>query len=135
MLVLGGVSHLVMELAKARGAEVVNTASAAKHSQSHVIESRYVTLLNIMFGPTCTSLDRAAPSCCAHTSFSRAHKLLLTENTALSVTARLGRRELVRWPSAALLSHTTIGATLMWVCRLCHYINSSARCRICGSCR
>lgn len=56
MLVLGGVSHMVMELAKARGAEVVTTASAAKHSQSHVIESRYVTLLNIMFGPTCTSL-------------------------------------------------------------------------------
>ena len=58
MLVLGGVSHMVMELAKARGAEVVTTASAAKHSQSHVIESRYVTLLNIMFGPTCTSLGR-----------------------------------------------------------------------------
>lgn len=56
MLVLGGVSHMVMELAKARGAEVVTTASAAKHSQSHVIKSRYVTLLNIMFGPTCTSL-------------------------------------------------------------------------------
>jgi hypothetical protein len=23
----------------------------------------------------------------------------------------------------------------MWVCRLCRYINSSAQCRVCGSCR
>jgi NADPH:quinone reductase-like Zn-dependent oxidoreductase len=34
MLVLGGVSHMVVELAKARGAEVVTTASGAKHSIS-----------------------------------------------------------------------------------------------------
>jgi hypothetical protein len=34
MLVLGGVSHMVVELAKARGAEMVTTASAAKHSIS-----------------------------------------------------------------------------------------------------
>ena len=83
---LGGVSHPVAEVAKARGAEVFTTASAAKHS-SHVIESRYVTLLNIMFGPMCTSLDR----CCAN--LLRSHLIFKgtqvadSRKYALSVTA------------------------------------------------
>ena len=34
-----------------------------------------------------------------------------------------------------LLSPISPGATPIWVCRLCRYINLSARCRVCGSCR
>ena len=57
MLVLGGVNHMVMQVAK-----IVTQNGSPLHqrprTQSHVIESRCVTGLNIMFGPTCISLDR-----------------------------------------------------------------------------
>jgi rubrerythrin len=53
-----------------------------------------------------------------------------TASATQASKSHVRERDLVPQPVSLELD---LGGIVVWVCRLCHYINSNFRCRICGA--